>query len=715
MSDPNTLEPAPQRWFALIGIDFYMSGEARYDEHNSPIFFPSLRGCISDVIQVRDYIESKFKADARIMMLTSTNPMDGRNEPPEDPRHWPTFDNIVGLLERITCEAQKGDLVHIHYSGHGARVYRRKGELPLKAIVPFDMACGGSYILDVKIIDLVDAMVMRGLIVTVVLDCCHSGSTARDSSPGLSNYRGISQIDATEFAAIDATKSQATVIGESQHRPTTADSNEPASGRGGQRTAKSWEQRGCEILAACRVNEKAYEACYENGKWHGVLTYHLLDSLKTGGANLTHGMLYRRLVPLVNNKFESQMPVFKGDGQRFFFSHKRLDGPIPTCTVMRLDGPGLILNIGAAIGMTVGSELGIYPWDASDFSRSSRCARVRITEVSEMESKAELIGKPATDVQIKPGFQAMASKFQVSQLAVKFSRGSKTTEGGKFDQLQDEISSGNPHDDYEKPGSSVRLVSDPNDAAYHIGVNNHHYQLLNRDDQLIRHFPTSTAVKCFVRHLRHLAQFEMSRNLKNSNPPEFKFHFGLLARESVSSSTNGRYYLEDGTSAYLEFKNQSDQPLNLTIFHLGTSWCVRKIFPADSDFYTIEPGHSAPFHRKMDFYLPKNWDSSLTAVDIFKAYITTGTTSLRPLELPELGPEETTLERGSPQASIELENFFDALDALDVSNTSDPHERYFRFGCLSDWVTSQFEVHTTPKKIDVHVDLRIPGSWPGSA
>lgn len=42
--------------------------------------------------------------------------------PTKDPESWPTCRNVTLAVEKITCEAKRGDFVYIHYSGHGTRI-----------------------------------------------------------------------------------------------------------------------------------------------------------------------------------------------------------------------------------------------------------------------------------------------------------------------------------------------------------------------------------------------------------------------------------------------------------------------------------------------------------------------------------------------------------------------------------------------------------------
>jgi hypothetical protein len=258
----------------------------------------------------------------------------------------------------------------------------------------------------------------------------------------------------------------------------------------------------------------------------------LLDSLRIGGGNLTHGMIHRRLAALVNQSFENQTPMFRGDSQRYFFSKGRMDGSYPpTITVKRVDGQNPILEVGAAQGMLPDLELAIYPWNTREFNESNLCSRVRVIEVYELESKTVSLKQTADDNRVEAGFQAVALKPPRPELAVTFQRRLNSSDGDMFRQLEKEIRFGNAQNLSATLASAVRMVSlTDTRAAYHIGVENHQYNLLNTANRPIRHFPSSTDPKQFLRSLCHLARFEKCRSLENLNVPRnLKGKFSFVA------------------------------------------------------------------------------------------------------------------------------------------------------------------------------------------
>src|SRR5262249_25090066 len=144
----------------------------------------NLAGCVRDVAHVEEFLRRRLGlTDDRLIKLTSTD--GGGVEPREPAQRRPTYENMVNAFKKVTEMASQGDQVYVHYSGHGGRtptiVPRVKGSKALdETLVPIDIGNQSArYLRDVEIARLLKAMVDKGLVVTVVLDSCHSGGTAR--------------------------------------------------------------------------------------------------------------------------------------------------------------------------------------------------------------------------------------------------------------------------------------------------------------------------------------------------------------------------------------------------------------------------------------------------------------------------------------------------------------------------------------------------------
>lgn len=147
-----------QEWAVLIGIEHYESikqptaeWEPRHDDSGSEIRCSNLHGCVNDVLEVEEYLVDTIKINRdRITRLIAPTP--GRKYTSDLPKNYlePTYANIIRALEKPKG-AKKGDLMYIHFSGHGGRATtifdsNLKNSNLDEALVPVDIAHGGNYI-----------------------------------------------------------------------------------------------------------------------------------------------------------------------------------------------------------------------------------------------------------------------------------------------------------------------------------------------------------------------------------------------------------------------------------------------------------------------------------------------------------------------------------------------------------------------------------------
>ncbi|KAI8596422.1 caspase domain-containing protein [Dissophora ornata] len=140
----------------LIGINYTGRGN-------------QLHGCVNDTAVMKAFLLEVGFPKENIRVLTD----DQVGTP------WlPTRENILNNLKWLIHGAQKNDSYFLHYSGHGGQVPDRDGDETDgmdDCIFPMDHEENG-----VIIDDDLHSMLVRGLPVsvrlTVVFDCCHSGS-----------------------------------------------------------------------------------------------------------------------------------------------------------------------------------------------------------------------------------------------------------------------------------------------------------------------------------------------------------------------------------------------------------------------------------------------------------------------------------------------------------------------------------------------------------
>jgi hypothetical protein len=188
-------DSTPQHYALLIGVDCYLPNRLPNGAQ-----YRSLGGCVRDVEHVEAMLRRTLDLSPdSIIKLTATNTAVGK--PAEPSAQWPTYNNMVAAFKKLTDQAKAGDQVYIHYSGHGGRAATifptLKGATAYdEALVPTDIGDSEArYLRDVELAALLKRMVDKGLIVTVVLDSCHSGGMTRGSADVA--IRGISSIDTT--------------------------------------------------------------------------------------------------------------------------------------------------------------------------------------------------------------------------------------------------------------------------------------------------------------------------------------------------------------------------------------------------------------------------------------------------------------------------------------------------------------------------------------
>jgi uncharacterized caspase-like protein len=262
----------------LIGIDYYTPNK----------WYKSLRGAVRDINLVDTVLEQTLKNRLkRVHRLLSPNPEDSISEVKEVQK--PTYENIVNAFKTITDEAEPEELVYIHYSGHGGQATTIYPELKRgtdqndEGIVPMDIGeQEGRYLRDVEITTLLKRMTDKGLIVTVVLDSCHSGGSTRGDAQIRSSELGV---DTTERSPESLVASREELL---NNWLDVAQGREIG-------VAGLPQARDYVLLAACRSNEYAYEYPVNGSDRHGALTYWMVDTLTssaTKGQPLTYKLKY---------------------------------------------------------------------------------------------------------------------------------------------------------------------------------------------------------------------------------------------------------------------------------------------------------------------------------------------------------------------------------------------------------------------------------------
>jgi len=320
------------------------------DDYPSPI--PKLRGCVNDIDAFATYLSERVAKDKGVSLKLKTL----KNG---EATRAAVVDGFRGHLGK----AKKGDVALFYYSGHGSQeqapeeFWKLEPDHLDETLVCFDSRSPGSWDLaDKEIAKLIGDVAAKGPHVSVILDCCHSGSGTREIDTVVRRAPTDLRRRPIESFIVSLAEAEA------------ASASRSAKATGASRYAAP---EGRHVLfAACRDDEEAKEY-NADGKHRGAFSFFLGDALKSAAGVPTYRDLFARTSALVSNVVRNQSPqleVTQNDDLDASF----LDGAIQlmpaTFTASYREGHWSI-NGGATSGIPApaGSDaprLALYPFDA---------------------------------------------------------------------------------------------------------------------------------------------------------------------------------------------------------------------------------------------------------------------------------------------------------------------------------------------------------------
>lgn len=692
MSEPAT--STPNLYALLIGIDNYKTNP----------WYTSLQGCVRDINLVDDFLRQTLQpAPKQIYKLVAPNPdnavlLDLRAAQEQDV--LPTYANVVNAFKEITDKAEPGDLVYIHYSGHGGRTTTIFSELKGEGqndegIVPMDIGeQHGQYLRDVELATLLKRLTDKGVVVTIILDSCHSGGATR----GDCDIRGSIDIDTTRRSQDSLVASRDELI-----------SNWKALTDGTKQSSWLPESRDYVLLAACRPTEYAYEYAVNGKERHGALTYWMMDTLKSGISGLTYKSLHDRVGAKIQSKFPSQLPMLLGESDRAVFGSDRVSTQYAV-TVIQVDAnqTRLKLAAGLAQGLSSGTRFAVYPLNTTDFTdKQKQVAIVEVTEVEASSSSAKVLaeqdGGIAPKGQIEQGAPAVILSVPVDLVRRVRLFGEK-----KLGEAENDLPTQALVDQQAAALLALRQALAGNGWVVEVqGDEEAHYQvavgksgeyeicigmpLANLTPMLITSNPD--APKEVVKRLIHLAKYQSVQELDNlTSELSDAIEFELLNPNKQPLPDPNNITLQQGELVYLRLKNTSVQPLNVAVLDLEPTWEVSQIpiQGLDAPFFQLVPNQSIDI--RLRFMVPEG-QGYTQAKEMLKLFATRGPADFRWLKLPSLDQE---IERKASRGTRSISNSFgklleavggdvDAVPQLTRAAVYEPDPS-------AEWVTKQIQM-----------------------
>ena len=339
----------------LIGINEYpnLSTSAQLD------------GCVNDVRLMAGLLRDKYGfPDENVTVLT-----DGEA----------TRDGILAALDGLAERVGADDVVVVHYAGHGSQVTDVDGDEPDgldETIVPYDAVRGSGANVDVtddEIHGWIERVAARTPYLTLLFDCCHSGTVTRDDF-------------GAKARSLPPDLRPAPALGRAPARTTTRGAARAEGPSGWLPLSKRYV-----LIAGCRDEECAYEyRDAESGAAYGSLTFFLARALAAAPPGTTYRDVYERVRPLVTAHASRQHPQMEGALDREVFGVRDVE-PMRYAAVVGREGGAVTLAAGAAHGLTAGSLWDAYPAGTKTTDGAAPLGRLRVTSVGAVASMAEVV------------------------------------------------------------------------------------------------------------------------------------------------------------------------------------------------------------------------------------------------------------------------------------------------------------------------------------
>ncbi|MBS1808762.1 MAG: caspase family protein [Acidobacteria bacterium] len=323
----NASQQSPVRRALLVGINTYSpaTGEKQLDAAQTKRgknrgVWGNLEGPVNDVDGMHEILIARFgfkRGNIRVLKNAEA-----------------TRDNILAAIRRhLIEEAAAGDVGLFFYAGHGSQVRNSKSTEADKfdeSYVPADASKNASDIRDKELARLFNRSLDKGVLLTAILDSCHSGSGVRGGYPTAETVRALD--------------------------PNLEDVADPPD------TNKAPEERGALVFSAASDDQKALELPDESGEQRGLFSAALLKTLQTVSVNESAERIYLRVKSLMQSSGKMQEPILACTEERrrrslFGLESENVSGST-TVAVLKLVGNGEVeLQGGKAVGLVERCEL----------------------------------------------------------------------------------------------------------------------------------------------------------------------------------------------------------------------------------------------------------------------------------------------------------------------------------------------------------------------
>jgi hypothetical protein len=551
----------------LVGIDKYAYLGILAD----------LEGCVNDVRLMAGILKDNFGFLERdITVLTDERA---------------TRDQILKAMDELTESTVQNDIVVIHYSGHGSQIRDRENDEPDgwdETIVPHDSGRGtheNREISDDEIYVRLSRLNAITPYVTLIFDCCHSGSITRDAFGAKKRWiepdqRPVEELPPSPLSPDEALLLQATArdIGPSDWFPT------------GQRYT---------LIAGCRDGESSFEHSVNlegSVVKHGALTYFLAQELVKADKSTTYRDVYERASAQVTAAHSHQHPQMEGARDRVLFGVSDIE-PMRFVTISKRTGDQITLNAGAAHGMSVGSIWSVYPQTTKSVTDDTpKLGTVKIISVGAISADARIEQEEMTGA-ISTNCRAVEQDHFFGEMLLVVEINTPAGFEGAVTRLGDLINESRLlHRSGEGEIAEVRVYVIParmetneGDPVPQLPALEEPTWAVVEDGELIfppRPVSDSGAIRKIVNDLEKKARYRNALAVINPNPDSIlksKIDFVLKRQkpdgtwESVSADETNVFEVDERIA--IEITNRHTAPVYISVLDFGLTYGISLIHP----------------------------------------------------------------------------------------------------------------------------------------
>ncbi len=487
-----------------------------------------------------------------------------------------------------------GDVLFFAFSGHGEQVPDRSGDEVLdrkdEALVPYDYVAGGAAnaradVLDDDVRQLINeatARIGQEGNLTLVFDCCHSGTLPRGGTPRMRGRPFDPRYDGEREEAKPRSRAAQGGIRFPGVDPAGSgyqDSGDRATGN-------------YVSIGAAQSHQLAWEMDLpEQG---GRLSWYLCRALET----LRPGATYRDLFDAVSPRVISgapapQMPALEGNFNQELFSGRVKPQPLlPTVTTRGNRAAGILeISAGRLHGITKGSSFSLYPPGADTTDVKNRRAVARVTEVGFSTCKASLDPAQvrAIGADRLPGFRAVlsAANYDNQRLRVLMEgtadlRQKLAEPGVAAAQDSVELIAYTPAPGRARgaaegaPQHDLYLVRETSGGSRSLS-------LRRPDGQVVTEQPDSEAgIATLRQRLRRIARRRLLFDLEGgaaTATPTIQAQLRLRPVGGAGTMEQGRLVLRTGDLFKFEIENKSNIPVYVYVVNVQPDGSLYPIFP----------------------------------------------------------------------------------------------------------------------------------------